>query len=152
MLFINSPSLFHHPKTPKEQSSNEDNFEWTIHEMSTLQAINLTPHKTQFEEHYDSETEARAQAAIHTFFNENLKVPSPMDCVLRKQKIILNDSYTSLMTGNPSDIIPRNNYVRDSSAQTELTFPSVLPAEVEQILAKYHNFTEVSFSCISCIF
>lgn len=119
--------------------------------MSTLQSVNLTPHKTQYEEQYDSETEAKAQAAITTFFSENLKVPSPMNCILRNQKIVLNESTSSLMTQNPSDVISKNHYVRDSYAQTELTFPSELPTEVEDILSKYRIFTEVSFSS-NCIF
>ena len=140
-----SPSLFHHPKTPQEQALNEEKFEWTIHDMSTLQSINLTPHKTQFEESLDSETEARHQVAIKTFFNENLQVHSPMDCALRKQKIILgDDSFTSIMVGKSS--LLNNCLVKDSSAQTELSFPSILPPEVEAVMSQFYNFQEVSFN------
>lgn len=63
---ISSPSLFHTLETPKRS------FEWTIDELSSLNPANLTPHETQFFEEFDPVREAKAQAAISSFFTEQI--------------------------------------------------------------------------------
>lgn len=58
-------------------------------------------------------------------------VPSPDDCPLREQKIILNKSVRK------SARITRDNY-----CQTELTLPPILPKSVEDALRPYFTFTQ----------
>lgn len=60
---ISSPSLFN-CLTPKK-------FEWSIDEISQLHPVNMKPHETQFVEDLDPQTEAQAQAAISSFFNDH---------------------------------------------------------------------------------
>ena len=71
---ISSPSLFHTLTTPKRNNSQssqfEQQFEWTIEELSSLNPVNMVPHETQFREEEDPEREAKAQAAINSFFTE----------------------------------------------------------------------------------
>lgn len=64
-----SPSLFHRPATPQLCSTQ---FEWTIDEVSSLNPANVEAHETQFVSVVDPEFEAKAQAAITTFFKEGI--------------------------------------------------------------------------------
>lgn len=131
---ICSPSLFERPRTPSNGSGMQ--FEWTIDEVSSLGPANVEPHETQFMETPDPVTEAKAQAAISAYFKDNSIVPSPIDCQLRNQKIILNGESTAIdsFTGRKS------KRKRDGIVQTILTFPPILPKEVEDILAPYFSF------------
>lgn len=147
---ISSPSLFQHPQTPKHSSRHED-FEWSIDEVSCLHPANFHPHETQFKENIDPEVEAKAQAAITTFFSEHNIVPSPHDCQLRKQKIFMqDDSFTNLMIVNSTALSHKKKspvkedcvQKRNNFAQTTLTFPPDLPKEVEDVLKKYSIFNE----------
>lgn len=45
-------------------------FEWTIDEVSSLNPANVEAHETQFQSIVDPEFEAKAQAAICTYFKE----------------------------------------------------------------------------------
>lgn len=64
---ISSPSLFQTTlATPKRS------FEWTIDELSSFNPANLIPHETQFFEDVDPVREAQAQAAINSFFTEQI--------------------------------------------------------------------------------
>jgi hypothetical protein len=69
-----SPLLLKRPTmTPiSTPQRTQEHFEWTIDEISSLHPAHLEPHDTQFQtpHDYDSETEARAQADIRTFFNK----------------------------------------------------------------------------------
>lgn len=135
---ISSPSLFHHPSTPKQSLC--EHFEWTIDEVSSLNPVNLIPHETQFKQDIDPIVEARAQDAIRSFFAEHKIVPSPKDCALRKHKIILKDqsltcNIMSSTAKSMTDVSP--NKRRDSVSQTTLTFPPTLSKEVEDMLQKF---------------
>lgn len=66
---ISSPSLFH-VSTPNEECSEE--FVWSIDDISCLRPQNIHPHSAQFEEKFDPVLESQAQAAINTFFSENI--------------------------------------------------------------------------------
>lgn len=89
----------------------------------------MEAHETQFISVIDPEQEAKAQAAISTYFKDKLSVPSPIDCPLRNQKIILPPSTPTRPT-------------RDAICQTELTLPPHLPAELEALLRPFCTFTQ----------
>ncbi|XP_035901128.1 protein aurora borealis isoform X1 [Anopheles stephensi] len=136
---IGSPSLFQRPNTP--QNSNITQFEWTIDEVSSLGPANVEPHETQFIETPDPVAEARVQAAISTYFKEYSIVPSPIDCPLRNQKIVLSkDSINTTSTASGPGQAKRKH--RNGMCQTVLSFPPNLPQEVEDMLQKYLTYNE----------
>lgn len=130
---ICSPSLFQRPSTPQHSSTQ---FEWTIEEVSSLGPANVEPHETQFQATPDPDLEAKAQAAISSYFKEQQIVPSPVDCPLRNQKIILPEP-----TGD-TPIAKSGRRIRDGIAQTILTFPSKLSQEIEEMLQNFFTFNE----------
>lgn len=133
---ICSPSLFHRPATPQHSSTQ---FEWTIDDVSALNPTNVEAHETQFLSVIDPEQEARAQAAISTYFKEMLTVPSPVDCPLRKQNI------ASLMPAackrNKALAAPKPRR-HDAECQTMLTLPPQLPAGLEELLRPFCTYTQ----------
>lgn len=133
---IGSPSLFHRPATP-QLCSTQLEFEWTIDEVSSLNPANVEAHETQFQSVIDPEIEAKAQAAISSFFKEQIIVPSPVDCPIRDPKIILNlnNSFTDC---RPAPAKSK----RDGYCQTELTLPPILPKEVEDALRPFFTFIQ----------
>jgi protein aurora borealis len=112
-----------------------------------MKPVHLEPHDTQFQtpQDYDSETEARAQAAIITYFNEHEIVPSPIDCQLRNQKLVLAEELMETSSlGSLSLGKAKKKQSADGSAQTILTFPPILPKSVEDLLRPYFSYTAVS--------
>ncbi|XP_058130187.1 protein aurora borealis [Anopheles ziemanni] len=136
---IGSPSLFHRPSTPHNSSTSQ--FEWTIDEVSSLGPANVEVHETQYIETVDPVMEARVQAAISTYFKEHSIVPSPIDCPLRNQKIVLSKDSVDLSTGI-SEKGRSKRRTRDGVSQTILTFPPQLPDHVEEVLQKYLTYKE----------
>uniref|UniRef100_A0A182MYS8 Protein aurora borealis n=1 Tax=Anopheles dirus TaxID=7168 RepID=A0A182MYS8_9DIPT len=136
---IGSPSLFHRPSTP--QNSSLTQFEWTIDEVSSLGPANVEPHETQFLETPDPVAEARVQAAISTYFKEHSIVPSPIDCPLRKQKIVLSQDSRDTSTSEGAAGYSKRK-LRDGLCQTVLTFPPNLPKAVEDMLQQYLTYNE----------
>lgn len=152
---ISSPSLFQSSTvTPSRRT-----FEWSIDELSNLNPVNVIPHETQYNENFDPIREAQAQAAINSFFTEQIigesllfgftfnnvlsvVVPSPEDCSLRNQRIIFKDEDISLKIINSTAMLPfkadQAAEKRDAYTQTSLTFPPKLPKEVEEVLMKYN--------------
>ncbi|XP_011295634.2 protein aurora borealis [Musca domestica] len=128
MPLIASPSLFQRPDTPQMSSTQ---CEWTIEEVSSLMPANVEPHETQFNDSPDPELEAKAQMAISSYFKDNQIVPSPVDCPLRSQRIVLHD-----VSGN-TPISKPGRRIRDCASQTELTLPPILPAALEEALKPY---------------
>lgn len=61
--------MFHRPSTPQLSSTH---FEWTIDEMSSLNPASFEAHETQFTSTTDPDVEAKAQAAISSFFREQV--------------------------------------------------------------------------------
>lgn len=61
-------------------------------------------------------------------------VPSPDDCPIRDQKIIL--------AKNNKDNQQALRMMRDNSCQTELTLPPILPKHVEDVLRPYFTFMQ----------
>lgn len=68
-FYFCSPSLFHRPSTPQMSSTH---FEWNIDEMSSLNPTSFEAHETQFTSTTDPDVEAKAQAAISSFFREQV--------------------------------------------------------------------------------
>lgn len=68
-----------------------------------------------------------------------ISVPSPQDCWLRKQKIVLREEHieteVALSTANA---VTR----KEIACQTQLTLPPQLPREVEAMLRKYNMLTD----------
>ncbi|KAM8708374.1 hypothetical protein ACLKA7_015361 [Drosophila subpalustris] len=127
---IASPSLFQcRSRTPQLSSTQ---FEWDIEEVSQLKPADVEPHETQFHDSPDPEQESKAQLAISAFFKESHIVPSPVDCPLRKHRIILSEIDDNTPISNKTK--PR---FRDCEAQTELTLPPVLPKALEEALRPY---------------
>ncbi|KAH8328022.1 hypothetical protein KR067_003066 [Drosophila pandora] len=124
---IASPSLFR-SRTPQLSSTQ---FEWNIEEVSQLKPADVEPHETQFHDSPDPELESKAQLAISTFFRESHIVPSPVDCPLRRQRIVLNQNEDNTPISNKS------RRKRDCEVQTELTLPPVLPKALEDALRPY---------------
>ena len=123
-----SPSLFHVPNTPQMSSTQ---FEWTIEEVSSLKPAHVEPHETQFHDSPDPELEAKAQSAISSYFKEQQIVPSPIDCPLRSQRIMLSEVNGDTPLSKPG------RRIRDGCTQTELTLPPVLPLALEEALKPY---------------
>lgn len=93
-----------------------------------MKPADVEPHETQFHDSPDPEVESKAQLAISAFFKESHNVPSPVDCPLRKQRIILEDN---------TPISNKSRRRRDCEVQTELTFPPILPKALEDALRPY---------------
>ncbi|XP_017030986.1 protein aurora borealis [Drosophila kikkawai] len=121
---IASPSLFQ-SRTPQLCSTQ---FEWNIDEVSQLKPADVEPHETQFHDSPDPEVESKAQLAISAFFKESHNVPSPVDCPLRKHRIILEDN---------TPISNKSKRRRDCEVQTELSLPPILPKALEDALRPY---------------
>lgn len=120
--------MFQRPNTPQLSSTQ---FEWTIEEVSSLKPAHVEPHETQFHDSPDPELEAKAQSAISSYFKEQQIVPSPIDCPLRSQRIMLSE-----INGN-TPLSKPGRRIRDGCTQTELTLPPVLPLALEEALKPY---------------
>lgn len=140
ILSINSPSIFNRPSTPQLQSTQ---FEWTIEEISSLGPANVEAHHSQFHQTPNPEYEAKAQAVIKRYFQNNVIAPSPIACPNRMKKLIhSNDSEFDSPCIRPSILPMRSCKMRDGIAQTELTFPPNLPKEIEDILQSFCTYTD----------
>lgn len=140
---ICSPSLFQRPSTPQKNSTQ---FEWTIEDVSSLAPANLEASELQFQTSHDPEVEAKAQAAISSYFKENDVVPSPVSCALRSQKIILcrESSLNMSFATHTGGSVGKKRQTRDGSSQTVLTLPPVLPKDLEQLLLPFFTYSQVS--------
>uniref|UniRef100_A0A1B0DEL6 Protein aurora borealis n=1 Tax=Phlebotomus papatasi TaxID=29031 RepID=A0A1B0DEL6_PHLPP len=127
---ICSPSLFHRPNTPPHSSTQ---FEWTMEQVSVLNPATIEAHETQFLDSPDPDVEARAQAAISTYFREQHVVPSPIECPMRLTKV--------LHCHDEDEGEPAVAGKRHGVTQTVLTLPPRLPKAVEDALAPFFTFT-----------
>lgn len=115
--------------------------------------MNVVAHETQFREEMDPEREAQAQARITSFFNEHQIVPSPKVLhPLRVQKIDLKpDIYNSTALSESNKQVSNNCHISsinkvcdnnkimcdNKSTQTALSFPPILPKEIEDLLKRF---------------
>ncbi|XP_059607438.1 protein aurora borealis [Phlebotomus argentipes] len=127
---ICSPSLFNRPSTPPHSSTQ---FEWTMEQVSLLNPATIEAHETQFLNSPNPDVEARAQAAISTYFREQHVVPSPIDPPMRQKPILYSEEQDSSIAPEPGK--------RNGIAQTVLTLPPRLPKDVEDALAPFFTFT-----------
>lgn len=152
---ICSPSMFQRPNTPQHSSTQ---FEWTIEDVSSLGPANVEAHETQFINSPDPELEAKAQAAISSFFKEQKIVPSPFidNCIMSSTAAVAAESVgaekqsircqaqrviLAHISGN-TPVSKPGRRIRDSSAQTILSFPPDLPPEIEAVLKPYFSYHE----------
>lgn len=70
-----------------------------------------------------------------------IAVPSPQDCWLRKQKIVLKEEKAEIINSSTAETMVNR---QDASCQTQLSFPPVLPSEVEEVLKKYNLLNDDS--------
>lgn len=119
-------------------------FEWTIEDVSSLTPANVEPHETQFvEQSPDPELEEKAQAAIRSYFKEQLIVPSPVECSVRdrhnnlSKNLLSSSKCTATITTTKSLEQSSSKSYRNIITQTSLTLPPILPNEVEKVLKKY---------------
>lgn len=155
--FIGSPSLFHRAETPKHCSTpTHQQFEWTIDDVSSLNPANVEAYDTQFISQTDPDVEAKAQAAISSFFKEQIIVPSPSINGLGGQKPLFKIATAAAVaavaisttcTDTPSSSQTKKRR-RDNSAQTELTLPPTLPADLEAALKPYFTYTQSQQNCV----
>lgn len=137
-------------------------FEWNIDEMSSLNPTSFEAHETQFTSTTDPDVEAKAQAAISSFFREQIigkfelsrnNKHSSEGMNMNATKIQLYSiSLNSLHSIVPSPVdCPLRNQkpilsdepksTRDGICQTELSLPPNLPKEVEDLLKPYFSQT-----------
>lgn len=109
-------------------------FEWDIEAKSLLTPADVEPHETQFNGSPDPEQESKAQLAISAFFKESVIVPSPVDCPLRRQRIVLKELDDNTPISKKTTPARKT---RDCDVQTELTLPPVLPKALEEALRPY---------------
>ncbi|XP_056636304.1 protein aurora borealis [Diorhabda sublineata] len=121
-----SPSVFGTVSTPK----SEEKFKWTIDDISSLKPADIdeaTISQHVFEE--DPLEESMVQQKIDEFFSEKVIVPSPMVHVARVPLVADNSENLFQST--------ETREVCESSTQTVLSLPPVLPAHIEEILKPY---------------
>ncbi|CAH1155889.1 unnamed protein product [Phaedon cochleariae] len=127
-----SPSVFAKVSTPK--SDEKTKFKWTIDDISSLKPADIdegTISQHVIEE--DPQVESLVQEKINRFFSEEVILPSPMTDIVRVPLVS-----TNVTAFNPQKL----KEYSESSAQTILTLPPVLPKHIEDILKPYFIHTE----------
>ncbi|XP_057374627.1 protein aurora borealis-like isoform X1 [Daphnia carinata] len=121
-----SPSVFSRVLSPSEdQDSN-----WRIEHVALLNPTDFSPN---FNHHLtDPTTEAEAQEKILQFFSQKQIAPSPWSHP-RTRVLARSKSKT------PGEVSPSQATCKNVWTQTSLSFPPVLPLEVEEILSQYMN-------------
>ncbi|XP_050668975.1 protein aurora borealis [Leptidea sinapis] len=122
------------------KSTTNESFKWDIDQACTLTPADIVVCNSQFEPSPDPDLEKMAQEATDQFFSQEIVLPSPME-VSKKHQLSSNSS------SQTSSIIKNLCFTKTVSVQTTLTFPPVLPPEVEQILENYctHNEEQAMF-------
>lgn len=163
MHFIGSPSLFHRAETPKHCSTpTHDQFDgWTIDDVSSLNPATVEAYETQFTSQNDPDFEAKAQAAISSFFKEQIMVPSPnvngadgkagaagQRSLFKYATATAAAAYVSATGSDTPSTSQTKKRKRDNATQTELTLPPILPADVEAALKPYFTYTQNQQQCV----
>lgn len=74
--------------------STQLEFEWTIDEVSSLNPANVEAHETQFVSVIDPELEAKAQAAITSYFKEQIIGMALVGVSCKLQSIAITVTWT----------------------------------------------------------
>jgi hypothetical protein len=120
-----SPSVFAQVSTPK----TTEKFKWTIDDISSLKPADIDEATiSQHVSEHDPTMESLVQEKINKFFNEKSIAPSPFTEQINQKRLITSPTST-----------PKPQQA-DSSAQTMLTLPPILPKHVEDALAPYFNY------------
>lgn len=124
---ICSPSIFQTVVSPSQASE----FSWSIEDISSFRPAQIDENPSQdFDSWFSPATENEAQEAINKFFSSHIvHMESPVLSEIKKNSSSLDDTP-----------IKEKPILIDTWSQTTLSFPSVLPPDVEAILNTYYSF------------
>jgi len=125
-----SPTVFANVKSPGQ----EVEFGWNIDDVSKLNPVHIEDECIVDEDQVDDETESKLQETIDKYFCSTHKVPSPWNNQVIDWETHKNSSSTPISNKQYQKSVL---YSREVSTQTSLSFPSVLPDHVEEILKPY---------------
>ncbi|XP_045515209.1 uncharacterized protein LOC123708503 isoform X1 [Pieris brassicae] len=117
------------------KSKSKGTFRWDIEEACTLTPAEIIVCNSQYEASPDPALEKIAEEATEKFFSQELIVPSPMEPAKKQQSLISK-------TSNSRKCSPNKPQSENSSTQTMLTFPPILPPEIEKILQSFCTFSQ----------
>lgn len=124
-----SPTIF-----TKTVSSESGEFTWSIDDISRINPAPINSPIELPEEKLEDHMEEKAQAAIERYFSLRHDIVSPISGP--GQWISPAASATPASSSTPCH--GRSQRVQDVSTQTVLSFPAVLPPELETILKQYN--------------
>ncbi|XP_068630481.1 uncharacterized protein bora [Battus philenor] len=124
-------------KTYKKK--NNGTFKWDIDQACSLVPADIVACNSQFEPSPDPMLERIAEEATDRFFSQNMVIPSPLETSKKVKPLLQELLDPTVQVNNFKD---KSVMKIDVSAQTVLTFPPNLPAEVEKILQKYCTYTQ----------
>ncbi|XP_026805576.1 uncharacterized protein LOC113548735 [Rhopalosiphum maidis] len=125
-----SPTVFANVKSPGQ----EVEFGWNIDDVSKLNPVHIEDECIVDEDQVDDETESKLQETIDKYFCSTHKVPSPWNNQVIDWEAHKNSSSTPISNKQSLKSV---SYSREVSTQTDLSFPSILPDHVEEILKPY---------------
>ncbi|XP_015171436.1 PREDICTED: protein aurora borealis [Polistes dominula] len=134
-----SPSVFR--KVTNPQHSPE--FSWSVEELALIKPAKIEEFPIEQIHNADPDVELKAQEAIDKFFMTNEIVPSPWESKRKENKLDIKQN-------TPKRFIDKLNAFqntpkpikKDGACQTTLSFPSILPTNVEEALKPYFKFNE----------
>ncbi|XP_050435768.1 uncharacterized protein LOC126842706 [Adelges cooleyi] len=124
-----SPNVFAKAVSPGQ----ENEFRWNIDDVSKLNPVHIED-ECMVEEHVDDETESKLQETIDKYFYMKHKIPSPWN-----NQVVNWEAKCPSTSSTPISVkqVKQKTYSREISTQTDLSFPSVLPDHIEEILKPY---------------
>ncbi|XP_041976544.1 protein aurora borealis [Aricia agestis] len=122
------------------KKKNRGSFRWEIDQTCTLVPADIVVCSSQFEPSPDPALEKIAEEANEKFFSQEMVMPSPLESS-KKVKPLIASFESSVQTTTSIESV-HTKETKDVSAQTMLTFPPILPPEIEKILEPYCNYTE----------
>ncbi|CAK1553738.1 unnamed protein product [Leptosia nina] len=116
-------------------------FNWDIEHASTLVPADIIVCNSQYEASPDPILEKIAEEASEKFFSQELVVPSPMESSKKPSKALTAKS-SSDSSLQECSLLKKIKFVRNTSAQTTLTLPPVLPPELEKMLQPFCTYSQ----------
>ncbi|XP_050532437.1 uncharacterized protein LOC126900628 [Daktulosphaira vitifoliae] len=123
-----SPNVFAKAISPGQ----ENEFKWNIDDVSKLNPVHIED-ECMVEEQIDDETESKLQETIDKYFYMKHKIPSPWNNEIINWESKRDNSSSTPMSTKKTELTRS----REISTQTDLSFPSILPDHIEQILKPY---------------